>query len=74
MILEQIKTRRGNELFLCLSEQDAIYLIQSLATMLQKNRLTSQTVKFNRFLGNVGIEVHISVWNEATYTEMLNGE
>ena len=73
MILEKIPLSNGREqVFLRLSEQDAIYLINVLSTMLQKDHLTSRELRLDRFLGEMGVPMHVSVWSEFDYNRILN--
>lgn len=73
MILEKIPLSSGREqVFLRMSEPDAIYLINVLSSMLQKNHLTSRELRLDRFLGEIGVPVHVSVWSEFDYNRMLN--
>ena len=74
MILEQIETRKGNELFLRITAKDTIHLISVLAEMLAKNNGSSRTVWFDDFIGNAHTQMHIVIVNDTMYAEMLKGK
>ena len=73
MILEQTTTKRCNEMFLRMTEQEAVCLINVLSRLLIDPKPGSSSFRLHPLSEDDAPYLNVSVWTEEQYDKMLGG-
>jgi hypothetical protein len=71
VILEHLVTRRGDEVFLRMTEQDAIHLISILSSMLLKQKPANGSTRILQ--DDNLLPLNLSIHSQEQYDKMLGG-